>query len=206
MPLSKVEHQVLALICDEHHQTRRGAKTSIVHVGMNAVTSQQKARIVDVLVALKKRGLLVFGHEAWLPSIVGERALWSSASQAVEIASEERQPAKPVCVKCKGKLCEMEAEQYGDICNDCFKDTEEAPIAVEPIGPPAPLSPLSVDAAHLLTSKRAPGDLLNRCAAMNATLMAQAKQAYAAGEPDAWRDLHWLMETAQQLVALGGKS
>ena len=38
---------------------------------------------------------------------------------------------------------------------------------------------------------------------MNATLLAQAKQAHEAGEPEAWRDLHWLMETAQQLVALG---
>ncbi|MCG7589698.1 MULTISPECIES: hypothetical protein [unclassified Halomonas] len=206
MPLSNVERQVLALITDEHRQTRRGAKTAIVHVGMNAANSQQKARIVDVLLALKKRGLVVFGDEAWLPTTEGEGALWSSASKAVEIASEERQEAKPVCVKCKGKLCEMEAEQYGDICNDCFKDMEAAPIAVEPIGQPAPLLPLPFDVAHLLTSERAPDDLLNRCAAMNATLMAQAKQAYEQGEPDAWRDLHWLMETAQQLVALGGES
>lgn len=197
MPLSNVERQVLALICDEHRQTRRGAKTSIVHVGMNAANSQQKARIVDVLLALKKRGLVVFGHEAWMPSIVGESSL-----HGAQVPNQSAQP-KPVCHKCKGQLCEMEAEQYGDICNDCFKDMEEAPIAVEPIGQPAPPSLLPLNASHLLTSEHAPKHLLNRCAAMNATLLAQAKQAYEAGEPDAWRDLHWLMETAQQLVVLG---
>lgn len=195
MPLSKVESEVLGLIDNEDRQTRRGARTSIIHIGMNATNSQQKARIVDVLTALKKRGLVLFGgNEAWTLTAQGAGALC------------ETQPPATVCVKCKGRLCEMEAEQYGDICNDCFKDMEEAPIAVEPIGHPAPLSPLPVDVAHLLTSERAPDDLLNRCAAMNATLMAQAEQAYAAGEPDAWRDLHWLMETAQQLVALGGES
>jgi hypothetical protein len=198
MPLSNVERQVLALICDEHRQTRRGAKTSIVHIGMNAANSQQKARVIDVLTALKKRGLVVFGgNEAWMLTAQGVGALHEA---------QPPQEAEPVCHKCKGKLCEMEAEQYGDICNDCFKDMEQAPIAVQSDGHPAPPSPLPVDVAHLLTSPLASTDLLNRCAAMNATLMAQAKQAHEQGDPDAWRDLHWLMETAQQLVTLGGKS
>lgn len=156
MPLSNVERQVLALICDEHRQTRRGAKTSIVHIGMNAANSQQKARVIDVLTALKKRGLVVFGgNEAWM--------LTGRGAQEIATDPADLDPYHLSCV---------EAPKHGD-------DHIRAALPV---------------------------DLLNRCAAMNATLMAQAKQAYAAGEPDAWRDLHWLMETAQQLVRLGGKS
>ncbi len=170
--LSKVERQALELICDEHRQTRRGAKTSIVHVGMNAANSQQKARIVDVLLTLKKRGLVVFGYESWLPTGEGEGALWAVASQAVAISSEEQQEAKP-CSDCETKAFqEAEAQEFS--------------AKVERIGSPLP------------------DDLLNRCAVMNATLLAQAKRAHEAGEPEAWRDLHWLVETAQQLVALGG--
>ena len=191
MPLSNVERQVLALICDEHRQTRRGAKTSIVHVGMSVKDTKQKARIVDVLVALKKRGLVVFGDEAWLPTREGEGALWAVASQAVAIASEEQQEAKP-CSECGKPLTGDEIGFLEHTCNDCetkaFQEAEaqEFSATVERIGAPLP------------------DDLLNRCAAMNATLLAQAKQAHEQGEPDAWRDLHWLMETANQLVALGG--
>lgn len=185
MPLSKVERQVLGLIASEHRQTRRGARTSIVHIGMNAVNSQQKARVIDVLTALKKRGLLVFGsNEAWMLTAQGVGALHEAPPP------QETVPA----------LIDVDDTNVVDMTPEA-----EAPITVQSSGHPAP-SPLPVDAAHLLTSERAPTDLLNRCAAMNATLLAQAQQAYEAGEPDAWRDLHWLMETAQQLVALGGES
>ncbi|UQI41906.1 hypothetical protein [Vreelandella venusta] len=159
MPLSKVEHQVLALICDEHHQTRRGAKTSIVHVGMNAVTSQQKARIVDVLLALKKRGLVVFGDEAWLPTTEGEGAL-----RGASVPSHSAQPAPPTP-----------------------PPIEDCPASVERIGAPMP------------------DELLNRCAAMNAALLAQATRSYEAGVPGAWRDMNWLIETGKKLLALGGE-
>lgn len=160
MPLSKVERQVLELICDEHQQTRRGAKTSIVHVGMNAVTSHQKARIVDVLLALKKRGLVVFGYETWMPSIEGERAL-----RGASVSNQSAQPAPPTPLP-----------------------IEDCPASVERIGAPMP------------------DELLNRCAAMNAALLAQATRSYEAGVPGAWRDMNWLAETGKQLLALGGEA
>ncbi|RUR34495.1 hypothetical protein [Vreelandella nanhaiensis] len=49
-------------------------------------------------------------------------------------------------------------------------------------------------------------ELLDRCAAMNAALLAQAEKAHAAGDADAWRDLAWLIETGKQLVAVGGEA
>ena len=196
MPLSNVERQVLALICDEHRQTRRGAKTSIVHVGMNAANSQQKARIVDVLLALKKRGLVVFGHEAWVLTSEGEQALTDVDDiGVVDMVAEVKQVEAPKhCDECKAVLTPDEVEFLESSCSACETkafhkaDAQDFMGTVERIG------------AAL------PDDLLSRCAVMNATLMAQAKQAHEQGEPDAWRDLHWLMETAQQLVALGGES
>ena len=188
MPLSKVERQVLALICDEHRQTRRGAKTFIVLMGMSVKDTKQKARIVDVLAALKKRGMLVFGDEAWLPTREGERAL----GEEVPIAAPKVEEQPKHCDECKAVLTPDEVEFLEGSCSACetkaFQEAEaqEFSATVERIG------------------TALPDDLLNRCAAMNATLLAQALQAHEAGEPEAWRDLHWLMETAQQLVALGG--
>lgn len=49
-----------------------------------------------------------------------------------------------------------------------------------------------------------PRDLLERCAAMHLTLLAQAKAARDAGEPGAESELAWLMETGEQLLAAGG--
>lgn len=158
MPLSNVERQVLEVICEEHRQTRRGAKEKIVLIGMNAANHQQKARIVDVLHALKKRGLLVAGADSWVPTSEGTAALTDvDDTNVVDMAAEVKQ---------------VEAQEFMG--------------AVERIGAPLP------------------DELLNRCAAMNATLLAQAKQAHEAGDAEAWRDLYWLMQTAQQLVALGG--
>lgn len=49
-----------------------------------------------------------------------------------------------------------------------------------------------------------PRDLLERCAAMHLTLLAQAREAAAAGEPGAESELAWLYETGEQLLAAGG--
>ncbi|WP_027967302.1 hypothetical protein [Halomonas halocynthiae] len=187
MTLSNVEHQVLALICDEHRQTHRGAKIPIIYAGMGATTYQQKARIVDVLHSLKNRGRLALGvgPDVWVP--VNDARL-SLHNQSIE--------PKPTCFKCTIELCEFDAKQYGHICNDCFKqltadseaEAQEYSSTVERIGAPLP------------------DELLNRCAAMNAVLLAQAEKAHSAGDPEAWRDLAWLIETGKQLVAAGGES
>ncbi|MFI2816792.1 hypothetical protein [Vreelandella piezotolerans] len=188
MPLSNVERQVLELICDQHRQTRRGARAAIVHIGMNAKSGQQKARIVEVLHGLKKRGLLVMGPDAWVPTSEGEAAL----GEEVPVAAPKVEEQPKHCDECKAVLTPDEVEFLEGSCSACetkaFQEAEaqEFSATVERVGTPLP------------------DDLLNRCAVMNATLLAQAKQAHEAGEPEAWRDLHWLMETAQQLVALGG--
>ncbi|MEH6641417.1 hypothetical protein [Vreelandella glaciei] len=100
MPLSKVERDVLEVICEEHRQTHRGAKSMIVHVGMNAKTGEQKARIVEVLHALEKRGLLVARESTWLPTLSGKGALAEGAvdanqDEAPTAVETTAQPAPP---------------------------------------------------------------------------------------------------------------
>lgn len=180
MPLSNVERQVLALICDEHRQTRRGAKIAIIYAGMGATTYQQKARIVDVLQSLKNRGRLALGAgpDVWVP--VGD-------------CMSSPEAPKP-CSDCGKPLTAEELEYLENACSACetkaFHEAEaqEVSYTVERIGAPLP------------------DELLNRCAAMNAALLAQAEKAYDAGQPGACQDLAWLLETGKQLVAAGSES
>lgn len=190
MPLSNVEREVLEVIHEEHRQTRRGAKALIVHVGMNAKTGEQKARVTDVLHALKKRGLVMLMDGTWwIPSREGEAALGD-----VE-ATPEGAPTRLglTCSECDSSLTSEELEYLEGNCSACETRAFNGVVVpefsgtVERIGAPLP------------------DDLLNRCAAMNATLLAQAEKAHAAGDADAWRDLAWLMETGKQLVAVGGE-
>ena len=184
MPLSKVEREVLEVICEEHRQTHRGAKALIVHVGMNAKTGEQKARIVDVLHALQKRGLLVAGADTWLPTTEGKAALAGAPAKAKQDEAPKR------CGGCDEVLTACELTLLEDICLICetkaVLDDGEQKLGGTVEHPADPL----------------PDDLLNRFAVMNATLLAQAEQAYVAGDPDAWRDLAWLIETGKQLVAI----
>lgn len=189
MPLSNVEREVLEVIHEEHRQTRRGAKALIVHVGMNAKTGEQKARVTDVLHALQKRGLvMLMDGTAWIPSREGEAALGDVEATPVDTPT--------YCSECNSALT---SEDLSLLDRREFKP-EEIKAAQE-----AAASKWADDMTRLIMgTDRISDDLLNRCAAMNATLLAQAEKAHAAGDADAWRDLAWLMETGRQLVAVGG--
>lgn len=211
MPLSKVERQVLEVIYEEHRQTRRGAKAMIVHVGMNAKTSEQKARIVDVLHALLKRGLLVAGADSWVPTKEGvnyiEQPGWIGVDMAAPegdaLAMIEHRPL-PSAWLTKEQIAKhlgVSTDQLGGLEDRVFSHEELAAAKSKAI------DKWAEDKARLFMGlDRISDDLLNRCAAMNATLLAQAEKDHAAGDPDAWRDLHWLMETGKQLVAMRGAS
>lgn len=206
MPLDKIERDVLEVICEEHRQTHRGAKAMIVHVGMNAKTGGQKAHISQALHALYRLGLVAHRDDAWLPTLEGKAALDVSASDwpswtgfdTAKPGADEKAPNS--CDECGAVLCPMDAKQYGEICNNCFKDLEEAPISALAGALP------EFNATVERTADPLPDDLLNRCAAMNSTLLALAEQAAADGYKEAWSDLAWLIETGKQLVAAGGDS
>ncbi|MGQ7253953.1 hypothetical protein [Vreelandella titanicae] len=212
MPLSKIERDVLEVIYEEHRQTHRGAKSMIVYVGMNAKTNDQKLHILQALQALCRLGLVARqGGDAWLPTLEGKAALDVSASDTPSWTGFD--PAKPGAdvtghFEFDSKKVEqpippikLSSEDLQFVERREFKP-EEIKAAQE-----AAATKWAEDMTRLIMgTDRISDDLLNRCAELAASLLAQAEQAYAAGEPEAWRDLHWLMETGKQLVALRGDS
>lgn len=81
--------------------------------------------------------------------------------------------------------------------------TDSMLAAIQGDGAGATLPPVTAPAVEQI-GEPVTDELLNRCAAMHRALLAQAEEAYAAGDPDAWRELRWLMETGSQLLAAGG--
>ena len=217
MPLSKVERDVLGVICEEHRQTHRGAKAMIVHVGMNAKTGEQKARIVEVLHALQERGLIAAGADSWVPTREGvnfiEQPGWIDVDMAMpgddetvyyEIDSKKASPGLPAKMFTKDEICKI--FDVPAHLMDHVQDRSFSELEIKEASEGLAKESASEMMRFLLGTDRISDDLLNRCAAMTATLLAQAEQAYAGGELEAWRDLHWLMETGKQLVALRGES
>ncbi|MEL7893481.1 hypothetical protein [Vreelandella neptunia] len=211
MPLDKIKRDVLEVICEEHRQTHRGAKAMIVHVGMNAKTSGQKARISQVLHALYRLGLVAHRDDAWLPTLEGKAALDSTASELpswvgfdtakpgtdvsghFEFDSKRvEQPITPIKLSNEDLLL-VDRREF---------NPEEIKAAQE-----AAATKWADDMTRLIMgTDRISDDLLNRCAVMNSTLLALAEQAAADGYDEAWRDMAWLIDTGKQLIALRGDS
>lgn len=129
------------------------------------------------------------------------RRIEQPATQKQAPALETEQPdARPACTGCRAQMGEhhdpecplVDAFSAGRITGDGSSQ------ALPPIDEPS--------AERMATGGTPPMSqaLLERCAAMHLTLLAQAKAARDAGEPGAESELAWLMETGEQLLAAGG--
>ncbi|MGO3056957.1 MAG: hypothetical protein ACTID3_08505 [Halomonas sp.] len=177
MQLSNIERQVLELVCREGKKCRGGVVTPTI---TRLVEPCSPNATVGALHALKSDGLLsVTGADAssrgWMPTTKGEAALRSCGDAISERAN----------------IVDVVHIDDNRVMQTRFTSAQIAQVFSIP--------------KDLIESRAAPRDLLDRCAAMNAALLAQAEKAHAAGDTDAWRDLAWLMETGRQLVAIGGE-
>ncbi|MBS3670177.1 hypothetical protein [Vreelandella boliviensis] len=215
MSLNKLEREVLEVIYKEHRQTHRGAREDIVFIAMGAVSCKDKSRIIFAMQALNERDLIAARPDAWAPTKEGvnfiEQPGWIGFDMAkpgadetvsFEVNSKKASPGLPTKTFTKDEICkifDVPAHLIDEVQDRSFSEIE---INEAKQG-------LAKESANemmrfLLGTDRISDDLLNRCAAMTATLLAQAEQAYAGGDLEAWRDLHWLIETGKQLVALRG--
>ncbi|MCE8042458.1 hypothetical protein HOP60_09860 [Halomonas daqingensis] len=124
------------------------------------------------------------------------------APKAPATVKTEQSPAQPACHGCEAN----EGEFHSPECPVVNAFTagritgEGSGHALPPLAGDLPLeATVSLHHGHAI-----PKDLLERCAAMHLTLLAQAREAAAAGEPGAESELAWLYETGEQLLAAGG--
>jgi hypothetical protein len=92
--MTRYEREALAVIRDEHRQTRRPVTERIIRIGCNA-TSQADARAVNrALGRLRDKGLVGMASGGWLPTAHGMTA----DLEAVERAEEAKPDPAPESV------------------------------------------------------------------------------------------------------------
>ncbi|NIC05241.1 hypothetical protein [Billgrantia bachuensis] len=136
------------------------------------------------------------------PRPVTRQVEQTPAPKAPATVKTEQSPAQPACHGCEAN----EGEFHSPECPVVNAFTagritgEGSGQALPPLAGDLPLeATVSLHHGHAI-----PKDLLERCAAMHLTLLAQAREAAAAGEPGAESELAWLYETGEQLLAAGG--
>lgn len=215
MPLIKVERDVLQVICEEHRQTHRGAREHIIFVAMGAISSKDKSRIILAMERLQRYGFIVARPDAWAPTREGLAELALDPADLDPIHHGEAEAKKAPDTASKNSSLPIKRFTKEEICKafdvpvhlvDQVQDRSFSEIEINEAKEGLGKESANEIMRFLVGTDRISDDLLNRCAAMNATLLAQAEKANASGDPGAWRDLHWLMETGRQLVALRGDS
>lgn len=212
MPLSNVERQVLELVCREGKKCRGGVPTPTV---ARLVEPYNPSATVGTLHVLKSEGLLsVTGADehsrGWMATTKGEAALRSGVELEVDgfmdTTGFKRIPKEGTWLLEKGEPVSNQPQRLLTSEDLSLLDRREFKPEEIKAAQEAAASKWADDMTRLIMgTDRISDDLLNRCAAMNVTLLAQAEKAHAAGDAAAWRDLAWLMETGRQLVALGGE-
>lgn len=223
MPLSNLERQVLELVCREGKKCRGGVATPTV---TRLLEPYDPRAVVGALHTLKSDGLLsVTGADehsrGWMPTTKGEAALRGGIELKVEgfmvTSGIESIPQEGTWLLEKGERVSNLPQR--PFVQKAIREAFGVPARLLKEGPVNAINENPrMKAVHeemgkreaervtrlLFGSGKISDDLLNRCAAMNATLLAQAEKSHATGDPDAWRDLAWLIETGKQLVAAGG--
>lgn len=224
MPLTNIQEQVLEHVWREGKKCRGGVPTQLVVVQL-AHTFARTA-VIGTLHDLKGEELVsVTGADevsrGWMATTKGHAALALDPADLDPVRFDDEQPSDFVSHGGEVVLSEEAIARMSvvpDLCLDVphrvFSQEEIAKVFRVP-GRLHGKSPVDTSVmakrkaeeftSYLFGKDRISTELLNRCATMNATLLAQAEQAYAAGDTDAWRDLAWLMETGRQLVAIGGE-
>lgn len=190
--LSKLEREVLEALADQYAETRRGTRTEIVKAACNARNGKSRARVVDALVAMQRRGLVIGGPMGWVPT----------AEAVASLEGQLAEDGEPTAVTCPA--CSVHEGEYHDPECPAVNAFTAGRIQGDGTGQalPAIEYPGSVER---LSPDPLPLDLLHRCAAMQMTLMADARHRYeATGCPEALSEIHWLAETACALLEAGG--
>jgi len=200
LPESQIDELVFAAIHDEHRQTRRPVATSMVFVAVNAGSDVDRNAAILSLGRLSRAGKVKRESpaSAWSPVAGADRPLPDCTAptppptrdgrggDAMVMATPSVRPRSRDTMPTVPKQAASEARK-------AYANATKAMAGLS-------------QAAKASSAPALDSDLLDRCAAMNMTLIEQARDAYAQGVPSAGRELLWLMETGRQLSEAGGSA
>lgn len=205
------QNQVLVALAQEHEDARRPVAMMIVMAAVNASTSAQQEKVLLALASLKRQGYVGQQLDRWEVTADGRRVarqmMAGKAKPAAAVATEPmesgfkpRRPRDTLRQAVGGAprpITRPKAVPTQPAVNDSLTTDEPAvPAASE-----GAVRDHFADVRNMVPPL--PGELLERCAAMHLTLLAQSREALDADRPGAEQELAWLLETGKQLLAAG---
>ena len=226
--MTRTKREALEAVLEEHRQTRRPVSPGMIAIACNVRAASERDVLNQAMERLSAKGLVAKMAGGWVPlpgALAGleqpapspvdpkpatepmesgfkqRRALRDktanqvdkTANQVDETANQVDETAQQASAKRQAAFQEWKREN-----TPAPADTGEAYAEAQKINTP-PAEPEPAPSA-------VPAELLDRCAAMHLTLLEQTREAYARGNESAGRELAWLIETGEQLVAAGGEA
>lgn len=187
--LNAGQRQALEAVVSENAESRRAVKLLIVQAYCGAKDADAQDRVAEAVGHLCALGLVRIVARGLEPTPEGIHHC-RPAPAAPAAPAAPGVPATRHTKPCQAAGCNRPALEVpnASLCGEC-RDAMRWP---EGLRRPVP-GDLTVSPA-----------LLDRCAAMNLSLLEQARTAYDQGDQAAGQELRWLIETGEQLVAAGG--
>lgn len=86
--MTRYEREALAVIRDEHRQTRRPVTERIIRIGCNAMSQADARAVGRALSRLRDKGLVGMASGGWLPTVHGMTADLEAVEQSREAKPE----------------------------------------------------------------------------------------------------------------------
>jgi len=195
--MTRTEREALEAVLEEHGQTRRPVSPGMIAIACNVRAVPEREALFRALSRLEAKGLMVECGKGWVPTPEG-RAMIEQPAPELPKATPQADPMESGFKK-RRALRDNAASQVDEGATQVDETAEQASANRQAAfqewkreNTPAPPA--------------IPAELLDRCAAMHLTLLEQAREEYAKGNERAGRELAWLIETGEQLVAAGGEA
>ncbi|SDO29109.1 hypothetical protein SAMN04487957_10567 [Halomonas shengliensis] len=211
MSVKTKELSILAAVAQQCAETRRPISSLIVMAACNARTGIEQDKVLVHLASLKRQGYVTQSGERWEVTPEGHQAARQAMTQAaMPSRAPEPIPEKPpVRPKSRDTLRPRQLTAPRPVTRPESAPSNHlrgATKKVEGDGTGEALPPIEYPGTIERLALPIPHDLLHRCAAMNMTLMADARQRYEASRcPEALSEINWLAETGRLLLKAGGE-
>ncbi len=197
--MTRTEREALEAVLEEHRQTRRPVSPGMIAIACNVRAASERDVLNQAMERLSAKGLVAKMAGGWVPLPDARAGLAQPAPSPVDPkpAPEPMEGA----FKQRRALRDKTANQVDETAQQASAKRQAAFQEWKRENTPAP-----DETKHEPAPPAIPAELLDRCAAMHLTLLEQAREEYAKGNERAGRELAWLIETGEQLVAAGGEA
>lgn len=202
--MTRTEREALEAVLEEHGQTRRPVSPSMIAIACNVRAASERDVLNQAMERLSAKGLVAKMAGGWVPLPDARAGLAQPEPSPVD-PKPAPEPMEGAFKQRRG-LRDKTAIQVDEGATQVDETTRQVDETAQQASAKRQAAFQEWKRENTPSSPAIPAELLDRCAAMHLTLLEQARKEYAQGSERASRELAWLIETGEQLVAAGGEA